>query len=404
MSNQQFESKRERDLEALEAFVVGNELLLALEAELNSFNLFEAIGQVRREERHSDFLAFLLNPDQPHGLGDTILRRFVQVALSNGARLPGKLRTLDAALFDLREAHVEREWNWVDILVRCDAESFILLVENKVSSEEHSDQLNRYLRLVESSFPGYRVLPVFLTPAGQEATHDQYYQVSYADVHGILAEVLERSTALSSDLQVVIRHYKELLQRHIMTDTKVASLARKIYGRHSRALEIIMEHRPDAHQLLYEKIQTRVRQAEGLRLAYHTAATVHFVPEQWDSIAELAQGGDGTWGGDPSLVRFEFVRNRGLSLHLRIGPGNSTTREKLHRAATRAYKRVFVNHNKKNSDKWTQLWRATIYTSKEAAELSLSEKLERIDTRWEMLSRTKVPELTQAILDITRAF
>ena len=43
----------------LEDFVVGNPDLTRLETELAQFNLFEAIGVVRSEVRHSDFLAYL---------------------------------------------------------------------------------------------------------------------------------------------------------------------------------------------------------------------------------------------------------------------------------------------------------------------------------------------------------
>ena len=63
-----------QDLEALEALVVDNPDLERLEALLDEFNIFEAIGAVRVELRHSDFLAFLLNPTQNHGLGDAFVK------------------------------------------------------------------------------------------------------------------------------------------------------------------------------------------------------------------------------------------------------------------------------------------------------------------------------------------
>lgn len=55
--------------ESLEAFVTDNPDLEHLEALLAQFNIFEAIGTVRHEVRHSDFLAYLLNPQENHGLG-----------------------------------------------------------------------------------------------------------------------------------------------------------------------------------------------------------------------------------------------------------------------------------------------------------------------------------------------
>ncbi len=57
------------DEEALESFVFENPELQRLEFLLDEFNIFEAIGAVRMELRHSDFLAFLLDPNQSHGLG-----------------------------------------------------------------------------------------------------------------------------------------------------------------------------------------------------------------------------------------------------------------------------------------------------------------------------------------------
>src|SRR5215212_6607283 len=69
------------DRQALDAFVVENADLEALEGLSEQFNIFEAIGVVRQELRHSDFLAFLLDPRQNHRLGDAFVRRLLQKIL-----------------------------------------------------------------------------------------------------------------------------------------------------------------------------------------------------------------------------------------------------------------------------------------------------------------------------------
>jgi hypothetical protein len=58
------------DLKALESFLIANRDLERLEALLDRFNILEALGVVRQELRHSDFLAFLMDPKGNHGLGD----------------------------------------------------------------------------------------------------------------------------------------------------------------------------------------------------------------------------------------------------------------------------------------------------------------------------------------------
>jgi len=55
MSNR--ESNQTTDLQALEHFVVNNDELLQLEDRIGRFNIFDALGIVNAEIRHSNFLA-----------------------------------------------------------------------------------------------------------------------------------------------------------------------------------------------------------------------------------------------------------------------------------------------------------------------------------------------------------
>jgi len=64
-------SKKEQEL--LESFVVGNSDLESLETLIAGFNIFEAIGMVKQEIRHSHFLAFLLNPSVFNSFLNTLL-------------------------------------------------------------------------------------------------------------------------------------------------------------------------------------------------------------------------------------------------------------------------------------------------------------------------------------------
>ena len=62
--------QNDSDYKVLEDFVVVNpDLEEELEIQLKKFNIFEAIGFVRQELRHSKFLAFLLDHSQNGDLG-----------------------------------------------------------------------------------------------------------------------------------------------------------------------------------------------------------------------------------------------------------------------------------------------------------------------------------------------
>ncbi|WP_238283152.1 PD-(D/E)XK nuclease family protein, partial [Methylobacterium goesingense] len=54
----------------------------AIDRRMGRFNLFEAMGAVRGELRHSNFLAFLLSPARNHGLASEPLLRFLRLALA----------------------------------------------------------------------------------------------------------------------------------------------------------------------------------------------------------------------------------------------------------------------------------------------------------------------------------
>src|SRR2546421_1704315 len=62
------------DRSALEEFVFDNEELSKLEELLGGFNIFDAVGIADAEIRHSNFLRWLLDPSENHGLGSLFLK------------------------------------------------------------------------------------------------------------------------------------------------------------------------------------------------------------------------------------------------------------------------------------------------------------------------------------------
>src|SRR5216684_6056912 len=137
----------------LEALVVDNPDLERLEALLDQFNIFEALGAVRQELRHSDFLAFLLDPQRPHRLGDLFAKRLLQSAIRNKDNSAIPFNSVELDIWSLGELEVRREWQNIDILLRDERHQLLVPIENKVDTEEHSDQLRRYWDAVSSSEP-----------------------------------------------------------------------------------------------------------------------------------------------------------------------------------------------------------------------------------------------------------
>jgi hypothetical protein len=69
----------------IDRFLADNPEIEALSARLSQFNIFGALKIDQVEIRHSNFLAWLLDPQESHGLRDVVLRRMLSnILLLNG--------------------------------------------------------------------------------------------------------------------------------------------------------------------------------------------------------------------------------------------------------------------------------------------------------------------------------
>ncbi len=129
------------------------------------FNVFDFIEP--DENRLSDVLKFLLDPQGNHGQGSL----FLQLLLSR-LQLPWSEGDWDATSVR-REAPTYRIANFrrrMDLFVNAGA---LLAIENKVDSLEQSDQVKEYLDHLrhESARTGKRAALIYLTPNGRRPAY-----------------------------------------------------------------------------------------------------------------------------------------------------------------------------------------------------------------------------------------
>src|SRR2546425_6587194 len=107
---------------------------LDLEERIAPFNLFEALGMQRAEVRHSQFLAYILDPNRPHGLGDEFLKRFLYKALTAiGSKDPAPAEMM---IVDFDQTNVYRERANIDVLVTLGGGHAVVAIENKIGADE----------------------------------------------------------------------------------------------------------------------------------------------------------------------------------------------------------------------------------------------------------------------------
>lgn len=227
---------------ALKEFLLDIECLDPLAEWTSKFNLFDILKITRTEIRHSNMLSWLLSPSENHGLGDSILRGFIQCVAT---AFPEDMDVFDTLLMDCYDFNIQREWHNIDILAVSSNEKFVFCIENKIYSGEHDNQLNRYRKIIEDTYPDYNKMYVYLSPEGVEASEPDYWcSMSYQDVLDII-ENARMKVKLLLDVDLLINNYVEAVRRDIVGDERLVQICAEIYAKHKKALDLIFENRPD---------------------------------------------------------------------------------------------------------------------------------------------------------------
>lgn len=387
------------DRQALEELVIDNPDMERLEALLDQFNLFEAIGGVRQEERHSNFLAFLLDPHQNHGLGDEFAKRLLQNVLkgAQGTDLPINLIDLD--VWSLADMTVLREWNDIDILLLHEKLSLAVIVENKIMTGEHSNQLCRYRATVEQQHPAFHILGLFLTVDGSIPSDDRYLPLSYKQVAETLETVMQRrASVLGSEVRMLMNHYVQMIRRHIMSGSDVDILCQRIYQKHKRALDLIFERRPDQQAEIKSELEKLIKATPGLVLDSAAKTSIKFVPQEWD--VPLLQQGAG-WTPSGRILLFEFFNSASrLSLYLYIGPGPLETRQRLF-DMTSVRKPLLKPTTTRLNNKWNAIYVHHYLKTVQLETADMTDLITEIHKHWTDFTARDLPAIQAALREET---
>ncbi|MBD9449728.1 PD-(D/E)XK nuclease family protein [Rhizobium sp. RHZ01] len=303
---------------------------IELEASVNRFCPFEAMGMVRAEIRHGNALSYLLDPERPHGFGTAPLRAFLQACFEDQDEA-ASLLTRDGSTVRIR-----REWQNIDMVLVFPASKTIIAIELKIDAFQGETQLAGYRQKVERWWRadlGWSHRFVFLTKRG-EAAKDGWGELQL----GHLAKAFDALLTESHDQPAAqfLRDYLSMLKRHHVGDENTRELARKLWAEHGDTLQFLIAHRPDPMRNLFEALGNR---ADELASSNSTKS-ITLVPDkrqggivrwgitQWDSVPGLPEAIQ--WTPSKRILLIE-VKNRdgAISAYMYCGPSPSPTRSAL---------------------------------------------------------------------------
>jgi len=375
---------------ALENFVTGNLDLAALEALVARFNIFEALGIVTAELHHSSFLAFLLNPRESHGLEDLILKRLLQETLQRNPEVTS-ITPIEIDVGDFSDCEVQTETDNIDILLRFPKHRFAVIIENKINSDQHDNQLARYYKQTIEKHPYPQVFGIYLTRYGDPSSDPHYASLSHASVCKVVTEImaLPRVT-LDSDVEMALRQYTEMLGRHFMADENIKELCMKIYQHHKQAIDLIIENLPNQRDAIAKELKALVAQ-EGLILDDDKVQTIRFTSEKLD----IPYFRGSSWTKSGRILLFEFINTQdSLQLGLYIGPGDDSKRSKVFKTAQTLGK-PFAPGSTMYA-KWNALYKLTIL-DKEDYRLPTEDLLAKVESNWRSFLDQDLPVITDKL-------
>lgn len=348
-----------------------------LKLRLERPNVFEVLGIARREVRHSNFLGWLLDPAGSHGLRAIFLERFMRDVIGqwNG------LRVLEVESMDLNTVDVRREWRHIDILVKCDR--FVVVIENKIDSQDHSDQLSRYRTIAMDEFGGLPVVCVYLTPDGDEPREDAgYLTYSYADIQQHLQSILSLYASALTDRQVVyLEDYLTVLSRHIMKNDPLNDLVETLYKKHQIALDFIIDNLPDAKKDIAGYLEELIAES-GWVLGSTQGRFVRFLTPAMDEAVKRYDQSFGWRKKESMLFEFFITLDNKDKLDIRFTPviSPSTEYDSGYRDGL-IQAMASLEGAKKTNDKWVVHFRKT-FALKDVSSKNAEERKAELREFW----------------------
>jgi hypothetical protein len=250
---------------------------------LDEFNPFKVVGVSDSENHHSNMLAWLMNPNEDHRLGDSVFRDFLLKVLreaheSADKESRGNLPEItDVNCANFTDLKVRREQGRTDILCVSKSNDIVVVIENKIKAEEGKGQLPRYINMVKEEYSDIKK-PVFvyLTLGGEKAIEGegQYISFKHDQVYEIIKSTVEvRKEHMSCEVYAFIKHYLRIME--------VNALIGELYHKYDSTVEIIKMHgkpeRPPERmmQKFHEETNTNGYHSKKSQREYR------FVPKTW---------------------------------------------------------------------------------------------------------------------------
>jgi hypothetical protein len=298
----------------LEALFVNNLEFRQIQAHLARFNPIKVMQAAQSEIRNSSILAWLLDPNENHGLGDDFLKAFLAGALKAKSSHVSALQILSA---DFSDVEIRTEHNpdinkktRIDILIDCPRSDWLFIIENKLGSTQSEQQLRKYYDSVRSRLDredrrSTIAQGIYLTLDGEDPSADvsenfvSYSHQQYAEQLAYL--MAQKRDSLAAKIVDFIEYFIEVVMENSPLspedEQRMQELAKRLYREHRRVIDYIVQHGSRTvlneafSQLVGGDIQEKTFIVKGieLKVVRGTKRWLSFIPIEWLNLLDQAK-------------------------------------------------------------------------------------------------------------------
>ena len=389
----------EEELKELEKFLLDNEDFYKINSILSQPNPFEILGVEKDENRHSNVLAWLFNTSGSHTLEDFFLRSFLKDIFSKYRNsINSKINFFDIEVFDFDDVEVRREWKNIDLLILSRQNKLVIVIENKIDSSEHSNQLQRYYNITKREFPNYNSIFIYLTREGETPSdEDNWLIYSYPEILKLINRIITyRKNSLNQTTINFLNHYKSILRRYIVGNSEIEKICKEIYEKHKKALDLIFQYKPDIDLEIKETLESIIKKQNKLKLDDCSKNYIRFTTQELDKL--ILKNGEG-WTSTKRIFLFEIVNAENkLYIKVIIGPGDNMIREQLIEIA-KSNKDIYNRGSKKPGSKWYTIHKKDLLNKNNFKESDTQTILEIVEKRFNKFINNNLDKLEETIIN-----
>ena len=342
-------------------------------------NLMEILKVSHKELQHSNFLAWLLSPQETHNLGDFAFKEFIKIYFKeNEFQDLGDEKALsvfDFVQLDFDDLVIKREYKNIDLIFLSKKNEFCMVVENKIYSSEGNGQLTKYRNFAEKEYSDYKYrIYIYLSLEEQKLSQlgNQYYvQITYEHVIKLLNQLLtSEQINLAEQTRFVLEQYLKTLKSMLNQNEEIEIITKKLYQKYKSAFDLVFKYCAETESSLINNIHHElIDKDESLTSFRSSKSYVRFQPNflysNYDKLIEKSLFPTNGVLENDTIYLFEFnIKSDCINFDLKIGDGDQNVRKNILEIYQR-HPRFFGKVNKKFSSKWHLSFQKQILSSED---------------------------------------